>query len=219
MTTNLAAIRQEYTKGGLREGDLPDNPLFLFNQWLHEAIQAEADEPTAMLVGTVSPEGIPSTRTVLLKDLHDGKFVFYSNIREPQRTPPVAKPAHLALLRLAQAGKASARGRHRQPDFARSIGCLLPLAPLQKPHRGAHLPAKPAPLQPCPANAQVCKRGRPLDRERSGTPRLLGWICRHPRPHRVLARTSRSPARPLSLYAAGRRHVAPPAVGPVKFRQ
>ena len=58
---NLAAIRQEYTKGGLKEGDLPDNPLSLFNRWLHEAIDAQVDEPTAMLVGTVSPEGQPST--------------------------------------------------------------------------------------------------------------------------------------------------------------
>ena len=43
---NLAAIRQEYTKGGLKEGDLPDNPLSLFNRWLHEAIDAQVDEPT-----------------------------------------------------------------------------------------------------------------------------------------------------------------------------
>lgn len=79
MTTNLAAIRQEYTKGGLRESDLPDDPLSLFNIWLQEAIHAGADEPTAMIVGTVSPQGTPATRTVLLKDLHDGRFVFYTN--------------------------------------------------------------------------------------------------------------------------------------------
>ena len=79
MQVNLAAIRQEYTKGGLRENELPDNPLALFSQWLQEAIDAKVDEPTAVLVGSVSPEGQPSTRTVLLKDLHDGKFIFYSN--------------------------------------------------------------------------------------------------------------------------------------------
>ena len=65
-TINLAAIRQEYTKGGLKEGDLPDNPLSLFNRWLHEAIDAQVEEPTAMLVVTVSPEGRPSTRSVFL---------------------------------------------------------------------------------------------------------------------------------------------------------
>lgn len=65
---NIADIRQEYTKGGLRESELPGDPLSLFSRWLQEAIDAEVDEPTAVIVGTVSPEGRPSTRTVLLKD-------------------------------------------------------------------------------------------------------------------------------------------------------
>ena len=72
---NIADIRQEYTKGGLRENELPGDPLSLFNRWLQEAIDAEVDEPTAVIVGTVSPEGRPSTRTVLLKGLHDGKSI------------------------------------------------------------------------------------------------------------------------------------------------
>lgn len=79
MMFNLADIRQEYVKGGLRENQMPGDPFILFRQWLQEAIDAGADEPTAMLVGTVSPEGHPATRTVLLKDLQDGKFVFYTN--------------------------------------------------------------------------------------------------------------------------------------------
>lgn len=79
MKISLADIRQEYTKGGLREEELPDNPFSLFRQWLQEAIDAKVNEPTAVIVGTVSPEGKPSTRTVLLKDLHDGKFIFYTN--------------------------------------------------------------------------------------------------------------------------------------------
>lgn len=76
---NIADIRQEYTKGGLRESELPRDPLSLFNRWLQEAIDAEIDEPTAVIVSTVSPDGKPSARTVLLKGLHDGKFVFYTN--------------------------------------------------------------------------------------------------------------------------------------------
>lgn len=53
--------------------------LSFLQSWLQEAIDAEVNEPTAMLVGTVSPEGKPAIRTVLLKDLHDGKFIFYTN--------------------------------------------------------------------------------------------------------------------------------------------
>lgn len=79
MKVDLAIIRQEYTKSGLKSSDLPDNPLVLFEKWLHEAVNAGVNEPTAMLVGTVSPEGTPATRTVLLKGLHDGKFIFYTN--------------------------------------------------------------------------------------------------------------------------------------------
>lgn len=79
MEINLAGIRQEYTKGGLRESELPDNPLLLFDRWLQEAIDAKVNEPTAVIVGTVSVDGRPSTRTVLLKGLSDGKFIFYTN--------------------------------------------------------------------------------------------------------------------------------------------
>lgn len=96
MKINLADIRQEYTKSGLRENELPGDPLSLFSRWLQEAIDAEADEPTAVIVGTVSPEGKPSTRTVLLKGLHDGKFVFYTNY-ESRKGRQLAQNPYISL--------------------------------------------------------------------------------------------------------------------------
>lgn len=65
----------------------------LFSQWLQETIDSKVDEPTAMLVGTVSPEGKPSTRTVLLKDLHDDKFIFYSNYESRKGRQLAQNPA------------------------------------------------------------------------------------------------------------------------------
>lgn len=44
MKINLAGIRQEYTKGGLGESELPDDPLLLFSQWLQEAINAQVND-------------------------------------------------------------------------------------------------------------------------------------------------------------------------------
>lgn len=79
MDLNLRSVRQEYTKRGLSRNQIPDNPFLLFEQWLGQAITQEVNEPTAMLVGTVSPQGHPSTRTVLLKEVVDQKFVFYTN--------------------------------------------------------------------------------------------------------------------------------------------
>ena len=93
---NIADIRQEYTKGGLRENELPGDPLSLFSRWLQEAIDAEVDEPTAVIVGTVSPEGKPSTRTVLLKGLHDGKFIFYTNY-ESRKGKQLEQNPHISL--------------------------------------------------------------------------------------------------------------------------
>lgn len=93
---NIADIRQEYTKGGLRESELPLNPFSLFNRWLEEAIEGKAAEPTAVIVGTVSPEGKPSTRTVLLKELHDGKFIFYTNY-ESRKGEQIAHNPYVSL--------------------------------------------------------------------------------------------------------------------------
>ncbi|MGR4860144.1 pyridoxamine 5'-phosphate oxidase [Bacteroides pyogenes] len=96
MNINLADIRQEYSKSGLRESDLPDDPLLLFDNWLQTAIDGDVNEPTAVLVGTVSPEGTPSTRTVLLKGLHDGQFIFFSNY-ESRKGKHLAANPHISL--------------------------------------------------------------------------------------------------------------------------
>lgn len=72
-------IRREYTKGGLTKKDIPNNPFELFDKWLTNAIEGKVNEPTAVLVTTVSGEGKPSSRTVLLKEVSQGGFVFYTN--------------------------------------------------------------------------------------------------------------------------------------------
>lgn len=93
---NIADIRQEYAKGGLRVNELPRDPLSFFSRWLQEAIDAKVEEPTAVLVATASPEGRPSTRTVLLKGLHDGKFIFYTNY-ESRKGKQLARNPYISL--------------------------------------------------------------------------------------------------------------------------
>lgn len=79
MDVKLSEIRKEYTKGKLTLQNALDNPLEQFKVWLEDAINAKEDEPTAMIVATVSTDGKPSTRTVLLKGLEENKFLFYTN--------------------------------------------------------------------------------------------------------------------------------------------
>jgi pyridoxamine 5'-phosphate oxidase len=55
------------------------DPTLLFKNWLSEAEQNEIRDPNAMQLATVSRNGMPSVRTVLLKDIVDGAFIFYTN--------------------------------------------------------------------------------------------------------------------------------------------
>lgn len=76
---HLEHIRREYSTRALGRSDMPANPLDLLGQWLGEAIKLEVNEPTAMLVATATKDAKPSMRTVLLKEVLEGKLIFYSN--------------------------------------------------------------------------------------------------------------------------------------------
>ena len=174
---NIADIRQEYTKGGLRENELPGDPLWLFSRWLQEAIDAEVDEPTAVIVGTVSPEGKPSTRTVLLKGLHDGKFIFYTNY-ESRKGKQLEQNPHISLSFVWHAlerqvhieGIATKVPPEESDEYFR-----------KRPYK-SRIGARISPQEPDAADTRFRERSRPLDRERSGKARQLGRICRHPQP-------------------------------------
>jgi len=75
----IAQIRKEYTLHGLDFSDIDSNPLTQFSKWFEDARQAEVPEPNAMHLATVSAQGQPSGRIVLLKGLDEIGFVFYTN--------------------------------------------------------------------------------------------------------------------------------------------
>ena len=76
----IAHLRREYTRGGLRRKDLPDDPIVLFEQWLSQACEAKLPDPTAMTVATVDEQGQPWQRIVLLKHYDAQGMVFYTNL-------------------------------------------------------------------------------------------------------------------------------------------
>ncbi|WP_299689878.1 pyridoxamine 5'-phosphate oxidase [uncultured Vibrio sp.] len=76
----LTDIRREYAKGGLRRKDLASDPIEQFNLWLEQAIEAKLTDPTAMTVATVDENGQPYQRIVLLKNVDQDGFVFYTNL-------------------------------------------------------------------------------------------------------------------------------------------
>jgi pyridoxamine 5'-phosphate oxidase len=76
---SLAALREEYTLGGLDEAQLAADPVTMLQGWLDEAIRSGLYDPTAMVLATVSATGRPSSRMVLCKGLSEAGLVFYTN--------------------------------------------------------------------------------------------------------------------------------------------
>lgn len=76
---DIFEFRNEYLKGGLSRADLDDNPFKQFEKWFNHACECNVTEPNAMVVSTVSAEGAPSSRVVLLKSWDEKGFVFYTN--------------------------------------------------------------------------------------------------------------------------------------------
>jgi pyridoxamine 5'-phosphate oxidase len=75
----IADIRTDYRKQKLNEEDTAAEPMPQFRKWWEEAVASEIYEVNAMTLATVSSEGQPSARIVLLKGLHDDGFVFFTN--------------------------------------------------------------------------------------------------------------------------------------------
>ena len=76
---NVADVRREYAREGLRRRDLAADPVEQFLKWLGEAKAAYPSDFTTMVLATADPSGRPSARVVLLKACDERGFVFYSN--------------------------------------------------------------------------------------------------------------------------------------------
>lgn len=76
---NIASIRREYGALSLNASKLASCPIAQSKEWLTEAIKSETYDPTAMVLATVDPTGQPDTRVVLLKEIRENGFVFYTN--------------------------------------------------------------------------------------------------------------------------------------------
>ncbi|WP_289041627.1 pyridoxamine 5'-phosphate oxidase [uncultured Aliiroseovarius sp.] len=63
-------------RGGIFAGD---DPFRIARNWLAEAEKSEPNDPNAIALSTVDADGLPNVRMVLLKDIEDDAFVFYTN--------------------------------------------------------------------------------------------------------------------------------------------
>lgn len=76
---DVSAIRKEYKLQSLDESQALKDPIEQFDSWFKEAVNASVLEVNAMVLSTVSKEGRPSGRVVLLKDFDKMGFSFFTN--------------------------------------------------------------------------------------------------------------------------------------------
>ena len=93
---NLPSLRQEYNAAPLRREDLEANPFNEFEKWFNLAHDKGLLEPNAMNLATISSEGKPHIRTVLLKLYDANGFVFFSNYHS-QKAKDIAYNPNVAL--------------------------------------------------------------------------------------------------------------------------
>ena len=88
----LADLRHEHAHGSLADADADPNPFEQFRLWLALAHTAGILQPNAMTLSTVTPEGRPDARMVLLKGFDQRGFVFYTHRRSRKGGQLAASP-------------------------------------------------------------------------------------------------------------------------------
>jgi len=89
----LSDIRRDYSKMTLDTNAVDKDPIVQFEKWFQKAITSNVPEPNALTLSTVSEDGRPSGRIVLLKGVERGRFVFYSNYQSQKGKELEKNPA------------------------------------------------------------------------------------------------------------------------------
>jgi pyridoxamine 5'-phosphate oxidase len=95
---SISSPRNEYQRGELSERSAALDPIEQFSRWFAEARAAGVRDANAMSLATVSPDGRPSSRIVLLKEFDASGFVFYTNYQSRKGRELQANPQACALF-------------------------------------------------------------------------------------------------------------------------
>jgi len=90
-------VRSVYLKGELRKSQVSNNPIEQFKLWYQQAIDMKIHEVNAMTIATAMPNGIPSARIVLLKEVDNNGLIFFTNY-EGRKGKELEQNPNAALL-------------------------------------------------------------------------------------------------------------------------
>jgi pyridoxamine 5'-phosphate oxidase len=76
---SITLMRREFSGKPFDESLADPDPVNQFEAWFSEAVETEKFDPNAMTLSTVSADGIPTARVVLLKEYDQKGFIFYTS--------------------------------------------------------------------------------------------------------------------------------------------
>ncbi len=79
MKKEIKNIRHEYEEAELTRSEISEDPFIQFQNWFEKAVELKLPDANAMTLATVSAEGKPSARILLLKDFDEKCFCFFTN--------------------------------------------------------------------------------------------------------------------------------------------
>ncbi len=92
MPSTISDLRKEYTLNGLDVADVLPDPIAQFRIWFDAALIANIPEPNAMHLSTVTIDGRPDGRIVLIKDISEAGFTFYTNYESRKGRDLIDRP-------------------------------------------------------------------------------------------------------------------------------
>jgi pyridoxamine 5'-phosphate oxidase len=92
MQIDISALRRDYARDELSEKSVDSDPIVQFRRWFDQALEAQVIDANAMTVATAAPDGRPSARVLLLKELDGRGFVFYTNLASAKSRDLAANP-------------------------------------------------------------------------------------------------------------------------------
>ena len=94
----IASLRQDYRAATLDRSDLADSPIRQFSTWFAQAVEAEIREPNALTLSTIGLDGLPNSRTLLMKDFSETGVTIYTNYTSRKAAELEASPGAALLF-------------------------------------------------------------------------------------------------------------------------
>ena len=93
---DLKNMRLNYQQSKIDFENLDENPIDFFLKWFNEALKINKNEANACVLSTISSDNKPSSRVVLLKDVSDKSFTFFTNYKS-DKSVDIENNKHVAI--------------------------------------------------------------------------------------------------------------------------